>query len=117
LAPGDVIRIFVPRRAELSGEFALDCQGYLVEPLGIPLLVAGLTTRQLEDEIEAELKSDGYMDEPRVSVTRIGGCVFRIPGPQTVGQGADPPSGPTARSSASVTYQPHYDPTVKAPPP
>jgi protein involved in polysaccharide export with SLBB domain len=76
LAPGDVIRIFVPRRAELSGEFALDCQGYLVEPLGVPLLVAGLTTRQLEDEIEADLKSDGYMDEPRVSVTRIGGCVF-----------------------------------------
>ena len=56
------------RHPELSGEFRLDGGGFLALPLGGEIAAMGLTTRQLEDQIEQRLKADGYLIEPQVSI-------------------------------------------------
>ena len=61
----------VYRQPELSGQFALDGEGYMAVPLVGEILADGLTTRQLEDEIELRLKSGGYLVDPQVGVALL----------------------------------------------
>ena len=68
LASGDQLEIVVFRHPDLSGQFSLDGEGYLALPLVGDIAAHGLTTRQLEDEIEIRLKSDGFLVSPQVGV-------------------------------------------------
>ena len=68
LASGDQLQIVVFRHPDLSGQFALDGEGYLALPLVGEIAADGLTTRQLEDEIERRLKADDFLLSPQVGV-------------------------------------------------
>ena len=68
LGPEDQIQVTVFRQPELSGQFALDGQGSVALPLVGNVQAAGLTTRELEDEIEQRLKSEHYLVNPQVGV-------------------------------------------------
>lgn len=67
LASGDKIKVVVFRHEDLSGEFTLDGAGNFSMPLIGEVKANGLTTRELERQIEAMLK-DGYLVNPQVSV-------------------------------------------------
>ena len=68
LGSGDQMRITVFRNPELSGEFAIDGEGYLALPLGGEVLAKGLNVRQLEDQIEIRFREGGFLVDPQVSV-------------------------------------------------
>lgn len=68
LGAGDQMRITVFRNPELSGEFAIDGEGYLALPLGGEVLAKGLDVRQLENQIEIRFKEGGFLVDPQVSV-------------------------------------------------
>jgi polysaccharide export outer membrane protein len=71
LGAQDRIQMTVYRQPELSGPFALDGEGYVAVPLVGEILAAGLTTRQLEDQIELRLTDGGYLIEPQVGVSLL----------------------------------------------
>jgi polysaccharide biosynthesis/export protein VpsN len=68
LGPGDAVRVTVFRNVDLSGEFALDGQGYFAMPLVGEIQAGGRTARQLENEVEIALKSGGYLVDPQVGI-------------------------------------------------
>lgn len=68
LGSGDRLQIVVFRHPDLSGEFALDGEGYLALPLLGEIAAGGLTTRQLEAAIETQLKADDLLISPHVGV-------------------------------------------------
>jgi polysaccharide export outer membrane protein len=68
LAAGDQLQIVVFRQPDLSGQFALDGEGYLALPLLGEIAANGLTTRQLEDELEIRLKAADFLISPQVGV-------------------------------------------------
>jgi len=68
LASGDQLQIVVFRHPDLSGQFSLDGEGYLALPLVGEIAADGLSTRQLEDEIERRLKADDFLVSPQVGV-------------------------------------------------
>ncbi|MBS9475733.1 polysaccharide export protein [Ancylobacter sp. VKM B-3255] len=67
LGTGDRIRLTVFNEPSLSGEFEVDASGAISIPLVGSLKAAGVTQRQLEQEISTKL-SAGYMRDPRVNV-------------------------------------------------
>jgi protein involved in polysaccharide export with SLBB domain len=68
LGSGDRLQVVVFRHPDLSGEFALDGEGYLaLPPLG-EIAAGGLTARQLEEAIETKLKADDLLVSPHVGV-------------------------------------------------
>jgi polysaccharide export outer membrane protein len=68
LGSGDRLQVVVFRHPDLSGEFALDGEGYLALPLLGEIAAGGLTTRQLEEAIETQLKADDLLVSPHVGV-------------------------------------------------
>lgn len=80
LGPGDQIRLTVFRHEDLSGEFALDGEGFFALPLVGEILGGGMTARQLENEIEVRLKSGGYLVDPQVSIEVLNYRPFYIIG-------------------------------------
>jgi polysaccharide export outer membrane protein len=68
LGPGDRIRVTVFRQPNLSGELQLDGQGYLAVPLVGEIAADRLTTRALEDAIEARFREEDYLIDPHVSI-------------------------------------------------
>lgn len=80
LGPGDALRVTVFRHEDLSGEFALDGDGYFAMPLVGEILAGGRTARQLENEIEVAFKSGGYLVEPQVSIEVLNYRPFYIIG-------------------------------------
>jgi polysaccharide export outer membrane protein len=68
LGPGDQIRLTVARHSDLSGQFEIDGEGFLPMPLVGAVRSAGLTARELENAIEGQLRSGGYLVHPQVSV-------------------------------------------------
>lgn len=68
LGPHDSIKVTVFRQPDLSGQFALDGEGSLALPLIGNVPAGGLTTRELEDEIERRLQTEGYLVNPQVGV-------------------------------------------------
>jgi protein involved in polysaccharide export with SLBB domain len=68
LGPGDQVRVTVFRHEDLSGEFEIDGEGFFALPLVGEIMTAGLTARQLENEVEIRLKSGGYLVNPQVSI-------------------------------------------------
>ena len=80
LGPNDQIRVTVFRHEDLSGEFELDGEGYFAMPLVGEILAGGLTARQLENEIEVQLKGGGYLVNPQVSLEVLNYRPFYIVG-------------------------------------
>ena len=68
LGAGDRVRVTVFRQPDMSGEFTLDGKGDLHLPLVGELAAGGLTTRQLEEEIEQRLRAQNLLVDPQVSV-------------------------------------------------
>ncbi|MAB12545.1 polysaccharide biosynthesis/export family protein [Parvibaculum sp.] len=67
LGSGDKLRVTVFGQLDLSGEFAVDGSGMVSMPLLKPVKAAGLSTEQLESELEAELGKT-LLRNPSVSV-------------------------------------------------
>lgn len=67
LGPGDKIRIIVFGEPDLGGEFVVSGEGTVSLPLIGDQRSTGLTSAQLQKQIEASL-SDGYLKDPRVNV-------------------------------------------------
>ena len=80
LGPGDQLRITVFRHEDLSGEFELDGEGDLALPLVGEISANGRTARQLENAIETELKEQGYLVNPQVSIEVLNYRPFYIIG-------------------------------------
>lgn len=67
LGSGDKLRVTVFGQPDLSGEFAVDGSGMVSMPLLPPVKATGLSTQQLQREIEAELGKT-LLRSPSVSV-------------------------------------------------
>ena len=74
------MRVTVFRHEDLSGEFAVDGEGFFAMPLVGEIMTAGLTARQLENEIEIRLKGGGYLVDPQVSIEVLNYRPFYIIG-------------------------------------
>lgn len=68
LGPGDKLRITVFNETDLSGDFAIDGQGYVRLPLLGQVAAAGLTSFALESRISESFTAGGYLVSPRVAV-------------------------------------------------
>ena len=68
LGSGDQVQIVVFRQTDLSGQFALDGNGFLALPLVGQIEADGMTTRELEEAIEARMKEEELLVNPQVSV-------------------------------------------------
>ncbi|HKP74446.1 MAG TPA: polysaccharide biosynthesis/export family protein [Longimicrobiaceae bacterium] len=86
VAPGDLLRITVFRKPELSGEFEVRENGTLLHPLYGEVQVAGQSAAEVERRVRALLTryeaEPSFVIEPMIRVT-VGGEV-RQPGVQTV---------------------------------
>lgn len=79
LGPNDKVKITVFRHEDLSGEFTLDGNGFLSLPLIGEVRAAGLTARELEDELERRY-GDGYLVDPKISIEILNYRPFTILG-------------------------------------
>lgn len=68
LEPGNRVRVVVFGENNLSGDFTIDTLGNIALPLVGNVAAGGLTARLLSERIEAQLKRDNFMREPRVSI-------------------------------------------------
>jgi protein involved in polysaccharide export with SLBB domain len=68
LGPRDALQVTIFRQTDMSGQFTIDGEGYLALPLVGEFKAGGLTTRELEDQIEARLKQDQFLVNPQVSI-------------------------------------------------
>ena len=68
VGPGDVLGVVVLNQAGLSGEFAVDAEGFMDFPFVGRLKAAGLSADEIERKL-VTLLSDGYLRRPQVSVT------------------------------------------------
>jgi polysaccharide export outer membrane protein len=80
LGPGDRVRLTVFRHEDLSGEFDVDGEGFLALPLVGEIRGAGMNARQLESQIEDQLKEGGYLVNPQVSLEVLNYRPFYIIG-------------------------------------
>ncbi len=68
LGPADSVQVTIFRQPDMSGPFTIDGQGFLALPLVGEFKAGGLTTRELEDQIEERLKKDQFLVSPQVNV-------------------------------------------------
>ncbi len=68
LGPGDKLHLTVFNETDLSGDFAVDGQGFVRLPLIGQVPAAGLTTFALEARIADAFVNGGFLVNPRVSV-------------------------------------------------
>lgn len=66
LRPGDVLRLTVWQRPELSGDFTVGDDGSVAHPLYQPLRVAGVPLAVVEQRVQELLRT--YVAEPRVTM-------------------------------------------------
>jgi protein involved in polysaccharide export with SLBB domain len=78
LGPGDQVRVTLfPVYREggpvmpLASEIAVDGEGILAIPVFGKVAAAGLTAREVEDQIERALKYGGYLVDPQVGIEVI----------------------------------------------
>ena len=86
LLPGDVVRIRIWREDDLSGEYQVDEDGYVILPLLGRKRVVGVSPDKLREELTSEYGS--YLVNTAVSVTLLRRVVVlgevRVPGQYTV---------------------------------
>ena len=68
LGPSDQLQVTIFRQPDMSGLFTIDGEGFLALPLVGEFKAGGLTTRELEDQIEERLKQDQFLVNPQVSI-------------------------------------------------
>lgn len=68
LGINDRVRVLVFGEQSLSGEFQVDSTGRIAMPFIGEVQAAGLTRRQLEEELEKKLAAEEILLDPRVSV-------------------------------------------------
>jgi polysaccharide export outer membrane protein len=66
LRPGDVLRLTVWQRPELSGDFTIGSDGTIAHPVYRALHVAGIPLAEVEGDVHDFLKT--YVQEPQVAV-------------------------------------------------
>lgn len=71
LEPGNKVRVTVFNETNLSGEFAVDPVGQIALPLVGSVPASGVTAKTLAGRIEAALKRDNLMRDPKVAVEII----------------------------------------------
>ncbi len=80
LGPADNIQVTVFRQPDMSGPFVIDGEGFLALPLIGEFKAGGLTTRELEDQIEARLKQEQFLVSPQVGVQLLTYRAFYVLG-------------------------------------
>lgn len=80
LGPGDQVRVTVFRHVDLSGEFQMDGEGFFAMPLVGEIQGGGMSSRQLETQIEDRLKDGGFLVNPQVGVEVLNYRPFYIIG-------------------------------------
>src|SRR5919108_3570402 len=65
----DILRVNVWREPELSGEMAVRPDGNISLPLIHEVKVSGMTTRQIEDELQSLLRT--FIRDPQIAVTVV----------------------------------------------
>ncbi len=68
LAAGQQVQVTVFQQPDLSGQYAIDSNGILSMQLIGDVKAAGLTTRQLEQQIRTKLIQADYLRNPQVTV-------------------------------------------------
>jgi polysaccharide export outer membrane protein len=68
LGPGDKLRVTVFNETDLTGEYAIDGQGFLRLPLVGQVQAAGQTSFSLESRIGEAFVAGGFLLNPRISV-------------------------------------------------
>jgi protein involved in polysaccharide export with SLBB domain len=68
LGPRDQLQVTIFRQPDMSGQFTIDGEGFLALPLVGEFKAGGLTTRELENQIEDRLKQDQFLVNPQVSI-------------------------------------------------
>lgn len=105
LTPGDLVRVTVWRKPELSGEFTVTPEGKLTHPLYQDVIVAGMPLAQakarLAKFLEEYEQNPQIVLEPLLSVS-VGGEVrqpnlYPVPRTTTVAQAIARAGGPTER--------------------
>jgi polysaccharide export outer membrane protein len=105
LSPGDVVRVTVWRKPELSGEFVVLADGSLAHPLYRALRLGGLPIAKAEDQMRAFLsqleKNPQFVLEPLVRVAVSGEVtrpnVYSLPPETSVAMAVALAGGPTER--------------------
>ena len=80
LGPADDVQVTIFRQPDMSGHFVIDGQGFLALPLVGEFKAGGLTTRELEDQIETKLKKDQFLVSPQVSIQLLTYRAFYVLG-------------------------------------
>jgi protein involved in polysaccharide export with SLBB domain len=68
LGPRDQLQVTIFRQPDMSGQFTIDGEGFLALPLVGEFKAGGLTTRELENQIEERLKKDQFLVNPQVGI-------------------------------------------------
>ncbi len=68
VGPQDVLTITSYDQADLSGKFVVEADGTFTYPMIGRIRAGGLTLRQVEAQLKAQLKNDGYFKNPQVTV-------------------------------------------------
>jgi protein involved in polysaccharide export with SLBB domain len=67
LQSGDKIHVTVYNEPTLSGEYQIDPSGFVSLPLAGTIKAAGLTQKELEQQLESKF-STGYLKDPKITV-------------------------------------------------
>ncbi len=105
LNPGDLIRITVWRKPELSGDFAIGPSGTVIHPLYREVQVTGIPLSVVEDRLRTFLTryetAPQFVIQPLVKVIVAGEVrtpnLFSVPPETTVAQAVALAGGPTER--------------------
>ena len=68
IGPHDVLTITSYDQADLSGKFVVEADGTFTFPLIGRFRAGGLTLRVAEDRLKAQLKEEGYFNNPQITV-------------------------------------------------
>lgn len=105
LKPGDIIRIEVWRNKDMSGDFTISPDGYIIHPLYRELKVAGLPLNAVETQMRAFLaryeSNPTFVLSPLLRIV-VGGevrqpSIYTVPPGTTVAQAIALAGGPTDR--------------------
>lgn len=105
LSPGDMVRITVWRKPEMSGEFAVTSDGYIAHPLYREVRVGNISIAAAEQQLRAFLaryeQNPQFVIEPLLRVSVSGEVrqpnLFSLRPETTVGQVVALAGGPTER--------------------
>jgi len=110
---GDKLAIRVAGEADLTGEFPVDASGAISMPYVQSVIVAGMTTEQIEALLVSRLRA-GYLRDPKVSVQAVSLRPFYIMGEVTTAGSYAYQPGLTVQQAIAVAagFGPRADKSV-----